>query len=202
MGTRAKPSLTGWSGTIQGVCGLLAAPLISYLGTRFSKKSVIIWGQGAAILGYILCWPLITPRHPYWQLIPQVLIFPGMACVWLLVGSLIADICDDDELTNHLRREGMFGAVMMTLAKAGIALVTIITGYMLIFSGYKEAKVQTPQTLLNMRLLYVLIPVCFFSLSMLFMKLFPLTEARSRQIRAQLEARKKQESESAAPAVQ
>lgn len=183
-------SLTGWSGTIQGGCGLLAAPFISFLGTRFSKRTVILWGEFAALIGYLLCWPMITPQHPYWQLIPQILIFPGLACVWLLVGSLIADICDVDELANGLRREGMFGAVTMTMSKAGIALVTIVTGYLLVMSGYKEGPLQTPQTLQNLRLLYVFVPVVFIAISMLLIWLFPITEQRAREIRKQLEARK------------
>jgi GPH family glycoside/pentoside/hexuronide:cation symporter len=189
--------LTGWSGTMQGLSGLLSAPLISALGTRFSKKRVIICGQGLALAGYLVSWFLITPAHPYLQLIPAAMIFPGMACIWLLVGSLIADICDDDELKNNLRREGMFGAVMMTIAKAGIALVTVVSGYMLVLSGYIEAPTQTPATLQNMRLMYVFIPAALLGLSMLIMGCFPITEQRAHEIRALLEER--QRSETAEP---
>jgi glycoside/pentoside/hexuronide:cation symporter, GPH family len=184
-------TLTGWSGTIQGLSGIVAAPLISILGTRFSKKSVILWGEVIALLGFLLCWPCISPKHPYLQLFPQILIFPGLACVWVLVGSMIADICDVDELENGTRREGMFGAVMMTVAKAGIALVTIVSGYMLVLSGYKDGPVQTTATLFNMRLFYVFIPIGFLFLSIIFMAFSPLTETRAREIRLRLEERKK-----------
>lgn len=182
--------LTGWSGTIQGLSGFVAAPLIAMLGTRFSKKNVILCGEVMALLGFLLSWPCISIKHPYLQLIPQILIFPGLACVWVLAGSLIADVCDFDELKNGMRREGMFGAAMTTVVKSGVAMVTVVTGYMLVMSGYKDGAVQTASTMLSMRLLYVFVPVGFLILSIIFMVFFPLTEARVREIQLQLEERK------------
>ena len=46
--------------------------------------------------------------------------------MWIIASSMIADICDMDELTTGQRREGMFGASDWA-CKAGISLTMVLS---------------------------------------------------------------------------
>ena len=115
----------------------------------------------------------------------------GLSCVWVLSSAMIADVCDIDELTTGLRREGMYGAVFAWVCKVSVAVVMILSGYMLNWSGY-DAKIpmQTPQTIFLLRFFYAAIPPLFLICAIIFTALYPLTEKRVRETRAILDKRK------------
>jgi len=56
-----------------------------------------------------------------------------------MVSSMVADVCDEDELKTGLRREGMFGAVNGFALKAALAITALVGGILLQFSGF-DAK--------------------------------------------------------------
>jgi GPH family glycoside/pentoside/hexuronide:cation symporter len=45
----------------------------------------------------------------------------GMGALFTLMGSMIADVCDLDELETGERREGMFGSIYWWMVKLGMA---------------------------------------------------------------------------------
>ncbi|KXK37047.1 MAG: MFS transporter [Candidatus Omnitrophica bacterium] len=180
----------GWNGMVQGAVGLLATPLIVWVAHRIGKKNTMIIGQLIAMSGFISSWWLFTPNYPYLQLVETALVNIGLACVWVLSGSIMADICDTDELKTGLRREGMFGAVYAFMNKTSTACVTIVAGYVLVLSGYQEGMIQSPETLFMMRLLFIVITVACLSISLFLTFLFPITEQTAREVRARLDARK------------
>ncbi len=180
----------GWNGMVQGIVGLCVTPGIAWVAHRIGKKETMFIGQAIAMSGFIGSWWLFTPNYPYLQLVETGLVNIGLACVWVLSGSIMADICDTDELKHGLRREGMFGAVFQFLMKTSTACVTIVAGYLLIWSGYKEGLVQSPGTLFRMRFYFILITVACLSVSMALTWLFPITEKSALHTRALLDARK------------
>jgi GPH family glycoside/pentoside/hexuronide:cation symporter len=138
---------------------------------------------------------MITPRYPYLQLVPTILIFPGLSCVWLLFGSALADVCDTDELVSGRRREGMFGAAFAMVFKIGVAVVTGISGYMLLWSGYREGEaVQATGTLLRMRLAYIIVPTVLLAIAAALVWRFPITRETAAKVREELDARRRQTS--------
>ena len=180
----------GWNGMVQGIVGLCATPGIAWLARRIGKKETMLIGQGIAMIGFIGSWWLFTPNYPYLQLVETGLVNIGLACVWVLSGSVMADICDTDELKHGLRREGMFGAVFQFLTKTSTACVTIVAGYLLIWSGYKEGLIQSTETLFRMRFYFILITVACLAVSMALTWLFPITEQTAHHTRALLDARR------------
>lgn len=150
----------------------------------------MIAGQLVAMAGFVSSWWLFTPDYPYLQLIETALVNIGLASVWVLSGSIMADICDTDELKTGLRREGMFGAVYAFMNKASTSCVTIVAGYVLIWSGYREGTVQSPETLFLMRILFIVITVSCLTVSLILTLLFPITEESARQVRVRLDQRK------------
>jgi GPH family glycoside/pentoside/hexuronide:cation symporter len=187
--------MSGIYGTVQAATGFVAVPAITWLSTRFGKKKMMLGGQGLALLGCLSGLVCITPQHPYLQLVVPVLISAGSTCLFLLSGSSLADVCDLDELNTGLRREGMYGAVGAFALKLGSAAVTSISGIMLMVAGYSgSAEALTPQTLVNMRNLYALVPAAGLALALVLMAFYPITEKAAHATRLLLEERRKQAS--------
>ena len=185
-------TLAGVSGMVGQVLGLASTPVLISLATRFGKKNAMLLGQAMALAGYALSWVCITPEVPYLQILPAFLIFPGLNAVWLLNQSVMADICDIDELKCGKRREGMFGAAITLIFKISMAVVPVLVGYMLFWSGFREsASIQTDDVLWNMRTFYVLIPILSLAISMILTALLPISERQARETRRQLDERAK-----------
>ncbi len=179
----------GWTGMVQALLGGLSAPLIAVISSRIGKRMTIFGGLVLAILGYILSWWLFTPAYPWLQVLFMVMLQPGLMTVWVLSGSILADICDFDDLKNGLRREGMFGAAYAFITKLASASITIVAGYMLVWAGYKDSAYVSPETVWNLRVLFIAVPVVLLSVALVLTLRFPITERVARQIRTQLDAR-------------
>jgi GPH family glycoside/pentoside/hexuronide:cation symporter len=108
------------------------------------------------------------------------------------MGSMIADVCDLDELETGERREGMFGAIYWWMVKLGMALAFGLSGYLLNATGFdvEFGGAQTSQTFLMMRLVDVVIPVTAAAISIVSVASFKITEEKSYEIRKELEKRR------------
>jgi len=114
--------------------------------------------------------------------------------MWTIASSMIADICDLDEVKTGLRREGMFGASYSWACKAGISLTMVLSGYMLKWSGFDaEVDVQPEGVITTMRLLYMFVPMGFVGLAALLLAFYPLSEKRIQEIQAALAERDQEE---------
>lgn len=187
---QALSKLDFWANMTFQVMGFLLIPVISWVSRKIGKKQTMLVGLAMVTLGFLCSWFLYSPAHPYLQFVFFAMISPGISCIWILSGSMIADLCDLDELKSGLRREGMYGAVFAWLCKASAAAIGIISGYVIKWSGYNEGlTTQSDQTLLNLRLVYMLVPVGFFVVAFVLTLFYPVTEKRLRDIRTQLESR-------------
>ncbi|AQQ72238.1 Glucuronide permease [Limihaloglobus sulfuriphilus] len=170
--------------------GIGLVPLVSYLAVRFGKKRILLAGLTSVMAAYFTTWFFYTPKAPYLQLISLGMMAPGLSCVWVITASMLADICDVEEYHTGLRREGMYGAAFSWIIKAGIAFTLVGAGYMIDFSGYDSSlAMQTEDTILKMRLLYMLVPVAFIGTSFILVCFYPLTREKVEQIRHEINAR-------------
>jgi GPH family glycoside/pentoside/hexuronide:cation symporter len=183
--------LSGQGGTIMGICGFVIVVIVTKLGTFFGKKKALYITTGLSVLGYISKWWLFTPEYPYLSLIPGLFIAFGFGGLFPLVGAMIADVCDMDELESGERREGMFGSIFWWVIKVGMAAALGMGGYMLNWTGFDvQLETQTEQTLFWLRFLDVIVPA-LTSLCAIFVLLrFELTEEKTHQIRMALEEKR------------
>ncbi len=110
----------------------------------------------------------------------------------MIQNSMIADICDLDELKSGHRREAFFGAVFVTTDKIAIAVALAFQGFLLVYSGFdSKLEMQTTTTIGFWRLALIITqPLgCFIGLFSII--LYPLTRQRCHEIRTELELRKK-----------
>ncbi len=192
-GDKATAStLIGWFSTVATVGTLILIPVISKLATRYGKKAVLMGTMWISFFGDLSKWFLHIPEAPYVALLIPLLNAPATAAIVMLLHSMIADICDYDELQYGTRREGMFGAVYAWLFKSGISLAFMLSGYAIAVTGFDQelGGDQAPGTLVGMRALYALIPAAAIAIGLYFINKYNLDEKRSREIRAELEERR------------
>ena len=101
--------------------------------------------------------------------------------------SMTADVCDLDELNNGERREGMFGAVYWWMVKLGIAIAMLTSGVVLHLVGFDESiDVQSMETLTNLRLADIIIPVVTAIMAIIIVWKYDITEGKALAIRKAL----------------
>jgi GPH family glycoside/pentoside/hexuronide:cation symporter len=137
--------------------------------------------------GCLLSWFYYTPKNPYFQILFGVFVSPGMACIWVLAGSCIADICDIDELATGMRREGIYGALYTWLMKTGVAAVLFFSGFIVSWTGFdRDLTTQTPETILRLRLTFAICPVILLSVAVFLISFYPINKKKLEDIQRQL----------------
>lgn len=183
-------------GIIKGVSELLALPVIMWLSSRYQKHKLAAAGLVISSAGSLLSLIFFTPQNPYLLLIAYLPANLGLCACWLLNGSMMADVCDSDELATGCRREGMFSAVFSISYKGGIALGALFGSYLLYWSGARgEADAAAgvvhvaPDVINHIRWAYALpSAICFAGAAWLMWR-YPLTRERMAEIRDTLEHR-------------
>ncbi|MBW8002760.1 MAG: MFS transporter [Planctomycetes bacterium] len=184
--------LYGLFGTILAVSTLCVIPLTGWVATRIGKRQTFLITISLSIVGYALKWVGYNPAHPYWLLAAAPLVAFGTGSLFTLMGSMIADVCDCDELETHQRREGVFGAIYWWMVKVGMALALLLTGVLLNVSGFdvKLAGEQSAKTLFMLRVFDISIPIVTSVIALVIMATYSITEKRAYEIRAELEERR------------
>ena len=133
------------------------------LGKRRTMQfaaSVLLLGCAAKYICY----------QPGWIWAPVlVTITNGIAIagVSLIGTSMLGDITDEDELNSGMRREGFFSSLLSWVDKAGSAIGTLITGYLLVAFGFVTRPANTPRdinfpqsatTLMLIKWTYIILP--------------------------------------------
>lgn len=184
-------TLMGLNMTVGFICSFINIPLVTWVSEKIGKRGTLMVGQLAGIFLSVLGWWLHTPNYPYLFLVLTVLGGFSMGTIMILYNSIIADICDLDEIRSGQRREGMYGAVGGFVTKLAVSSTTVLTGYMLVLAGYNTgAAMQTPETITNMRLMMVFVPATLAAIGFCLTLYFPITRKRALQIRRVLERRR------------
>lgn len=182
----------GWAGTVSAIATFCVIFFISWLSTRIGKRRAFFVAIGVSILGYALKWVCYNPKYPLLLLLPAPLMAFGLGGLFTLMGSMIADVCDLDELENCERREGMFGSIYWWVVKLGMAAALAIGGILLNATGFDVAlgSAQSPQTLLMMRVFDVAVPLVASAIAIWLIAAYPITEERAAEVRQALERRR------------
>ncbi|WP_282786782.1 MFS transporter [Flavobacterium croceum] len=188
-------TLPAWFATISALAtAFLVIPIVTFLANKFGKKNAFVISTIISIVGYVLKWWGFNPENPYMIFMPVPFIAFGLGGLFTLMMSMTADVCDLDELRNGLpRREGTFGAVYWWMVKLGQALALAIGGFVLEGVGFDQnAKVQSIETMHNLRIWDIIIPSVTAGLAILVMWNYDLSEERAIEIKKELEKRRAQ----------
>lgn len=118
----------------------------------------------------------------------------GQGC-WLMIDSMTADICDEDELRTGKRREGMFGAAQGFGRKIAFAVTVLVGGFILEWIGFDPAAAEAANGVsdeVGTRMLLTLM-LCQgggLVIAIFVFIFYPITRARAEATREALEGRR------------
>ena len=182
-----------WLSTSYAILGIIWIYPITWLANRYGKHITLGITFVMVLVGAAGKWYLYTPGHPWKILFDSILCGPVWVAIYALTRSMLADICDEDELQHGFRREGVFGAAFSWVEKTGYsfaflgAMLTIkLTG----FDNSIPGVLPTPESILSMRLVLTISTALWAIIALLILFFYPLNRKRAYEIRDQLEARR------------
>jgi len=186
--TVAAGQWPAWFGTVSSFAtAFLVIPVVTFISEKVGKKNAFIIATLLSMIGYTLKWWGFNPANPWMMFMPIPFLSFGIGGLFTLMMSMTADVCDLDELQNNERREGMFGAVYWWMVKLGTAAAMLTSGIVLHYIGFDEAvQVQAADTITNLRIADIVIPIFAGILAILVMWKYDINEAKSHEIREAL----------------
>jgi len=182
----------GWSGTLMAVSAFLVIFIVTRLSTKIGKRRAFFVSVAISMVGYALKWFCYRPDMPLLLLLPAPLMAFGLGGLWTLMGSMIADVCDLDELETNERREGMYASIYWWVVKLGQAIAIAVGGVLLNVTGFDVALGgdQTAQAIFLMRVFDISVPVLTSALAIWAIYSYSMTEEKAYEVREELERRR------------
>jgi GPH family glycoside/pentoside/hexuronide:cation symporter len=182
----------GAGGTLATLSTFVAMPLGLWISTHLGKREASLAGIGFMLIGALSIPWMLTPALPWLVVGVWVITTIGAQCSGLMYGSMVADICDEDELKTGQRREGSYAAAGSFLNKMVQIVVLILSGLMPRLIGYTDFTVApTMSQLERMKVMLILTQVVGIGLAFFFLWFYPLTRDRCTAIRRQLNLRQR-----------
>ncbi|MFK7905860.1 MAG: MFS transporter [Chitinophagales bacterium] len=182
-----------WFSTVSAFAtAFMVIPIVSWMANKWGKRKAFLLSTAISIVGYGLKWWAFNPENPWLIFMPIPLMAFGIGGLFTLMMSMTADVCDLDELENGMpRKEGTFGAIYWWMVKLGQALALILGGLVLKVVGFDQNSVtQTAETMINLRIADIVIPVVTAAIAMVVMWNYDLTEDRAKEIKEELVLRR------------
>ena len=185
-------SWPAWFGTVSALATMfLVIPVVTKISEKIGKRKAFVVATLLSIVGYVLKWWGFDPGNPWLMFMPIPFLSFGIGGLFTLMMSMTADVCDLDELNNGERREGMFGAVYWWMVKLGTALAMLSSGVVLQMVGFDESiTVQSAETLTNLRLADIIIPIVAALIAIVLVWRYNITEERAHEIKEALVKRR------------
>ncbi|HWY29472.1 MAG TPA: MFS transporter, partial [Candidatus Acidoferrum sp.] len=134
---------------------------------------------------------LLTPKHPSLSVVAWLIAALGMPCTSLMFSSMIADVCDEDELATHMRREGAYSAVNSVANRVMQIGLVLVGGFLPRLVGYINPSAPlTPELLERMKWLMIGVQFTGVSAAAAILWYFPISRARAEKTRQLLDTRK------------
>jgi GPH family glycoside/pentoside/hexuronide:cation symporter len=179
---------------------------IAWLSERVGKKSALLLCLAGSAVAYASFWftssnasgAFITIRA--WGDQSFTLQWPSLFTAFgigiftntmlMLTNSMVADVCDLDELQNGQRRDAFFGAAFTTCDKIAMALSTILQGGLLVWSGFDATLPRQSEATIAIWInVLVLTQSLGFVGGFVLILFYPLTRSRCLEVRAELDSR-------------
>ncbi len=182
----------GTGGTLATLSTFIAIPLGLWISTHLGKKEAAIAGVAIMLVGALSIPWMLSSVYPWLVVGIWILSTIGAQCSNLMYGSMVADICDEDELATGQRREGSYAAAGSFLNKMVQVVVLILSGLMPRLAGYTDFSVDpTFEQLERMKTLLLIANLAGVIPALICLWVYPLTRQRCAEIRSLLDKRKK-----------
>ncbi len=170
------------------ISAVIVIPIVTFMSNKLGKRKAFLIATAISIVGYALKWWGFNPANPWLLFMPVPLMNFGIGGLFTLMMSMTADVCDLDELNNGMpRKEGTFGAIYWWMVKLGMALAMVLGGLVLKLVGFDQNAVsQSAETIIQLRIADIVIPVVTAGLAFWVMWSYDLTEERVHDIKIEL----------------
>ncbi len=184
-----------WKGILStgyAVVGMLSLYPVNWLANKYGKRTALAIIFGMVFFGSIGKWVLYTPGNPWKILLDPILCGPIWIAITVLLPSMVADVCDDDELRHGQRREGMFSCVYLWVQKVGYSASILGMGLALQISGFDASLGgnQSEESIFTLRLFLAISTAVWALLAIVVLVFYPLTRQKAYDIRDALEERR------------
>lgn len=194
IGTDMKAGTSAWASfaTTITIATLLGTPLVAWLSQRWGKKPTTLVLMSLSAVAYGSMWWTFAPAPLSLPLYYVTAVGIGLFCNTLpmVFNSMLADVCDVDELRSGGRREAFYGAVYVTSDKIAHAVALLLQGFLLESSGFDANQShQSAATVGSWMLWLIATQPTGFLLGMCCILGYPLTTKRMAEIRTALDSR-------------
>ena len=184
-------TFNGYMQTLSSVGLFFGVTCANLISPRWGKRKTMAVALLIQLVGYAMNFLVLWPGRPYLTLLNPVIIGFGMHTTWLLVGSMVADIADEDELKTGERREGSFSSVYSWAVKLSFTIGFGLSGPILEMIGFDVTKgVDQADVFFRMKLVMSVLPVAMLLAAWWVLRRYTITEETAAQTRATLEARR------------
>jgi GPH family glycoside/pentoside/hexuronide:cation symporter len=186
----AAGTVMGINGMAWAIAALIAVFPMTWLSKHFGKAATVRVAVVLMIVASMLKIVCYSRENPLLSLIPTIFLSTGMLILYTMAGSMIADVCDEDELKHGIRREGSFSALYSWWLKLAVSAAYLVAGLILASTNFDHTLVeQSAYTLLWLRIWEIGIPAALSLLGLVFLIGYPLTEERAYENKRKLEER-------------
>lgn len=186
---KAAAIQSGLISTSALVVTFIASTIIYKLAGKISKEKVILFCMVIEVLGSASRLYTYTPDNPNLMYISTLLLTFSSSIFWVVIISMLSDVCDYDEHQFGIRREGMISALSNWLTKTGMALGLILSGSIISITGFNATSGEPPssETLQNMHMLFVFIPCFIYMFCIFLIKHYSLSRDNYDELKSSLE---------------
>ncbi|HVU26331.1 MAG TPA: MFS transporter [Verrucomicrobiae bacterium] len=192
---------------------LAMAPVV-WMTDKIGKKPAILLLMAASAVAYASVWFTFQPHITGWidrvaswltdmtEMPPFISkawpVYATAACIGvfcncmpMILNSMMADVCDVDELNFGHQRQAFYGAIFVTCDKIAMGVAMLLQGFLLTASGFdSHVAIQKAETITFWLKSLLLSQPIGFILGFLIILAYPITRAKAREVRAQLNVRK------------
>ncbi|WP_374653883.1 MFS transporter [Phenylobacterium sp.] len=183
-----RPDLAAGLFLLQFVFGVFAGPIWLRIGYRLGKHRAAVVGELAQVainLGLLAVTPGALP------LLFALTVAQGLAqgSGNLMLRAMVADVADKQRLETGVDRTGLLFSIFSLTGKAATAVAVGVALPLVGLLGFKPGAINTPESLLALKLVFALGPAVAHLASAWLISGFSLDETRHADIRSQLEQR-------------
>lgn len=110
----------------------------------------------------------------------------GLSAQWVCPWSMVPDVIEIDEIATGERREGIYYGMWNFITKLANAFAIAAAGWMLASFKYIPDAPQSDFTLLGIRILFSLVPVLMFAITIPLLIKYPITRESHARLVAEL----------------
>ncbi len=181
----------GIFGSAWSISGLLAIIPLLFFAKFLDKRQLMLGSMLLMTIGLLIRFFCYQPAMPYLQLLPLVLISVGMVCFYLVGTSILADLCDEDDLRHDRRAEAMHYWAYFLPIKLTAGIASIAVAWILGIVAY-DAEMPADQlaaALTKMKWLELIVPLIGITLAGFVLVKFRHSQSASCEVRRQIDER-------------